>query len=369
MPLPVIERKLANMVEVARAVWKSNEVYSCLTRQPEEDVMARRQTPSRLVAWLSFLGCLLLLVLVPTDTQAQGGAAGPVRLVVGSPAGGAIDVYARAILEPLSKALGQAIIVETRPGANGNLAAQMVVDGPADGTLIWIGTQSMTEINPIVYSGLRWTMSDFVPIIKGVEIPLVLTAHPSVPAQSLDRLVAWLKSSPGKYSYASYAPGSASHFLGFQLSQRFGLDLAHVPYRGSAPQTSDLLAGHALLGFAQIPNVAPHVREQKLVGVATTGAARSRQLPQVATFTELGHPDFTASVWFGLFIKRGASDGQLNRLLSAAKAVHGDPETRARLEAQGFEVSGVTGPEFPAAIESQAKRWSEIVKATGFKAE
>jgi tripartite-type tricarboxylate transporter receptor subunit TctC len=123
------------------------------------------------------------------------------------------------------------------------------------------------------------------------------------------------------------------------------------------------------LGFAQIPNVAPHAEAKKLVAVATTGATRSRLLPQTPTFAELGYSDFTASVWFGLFIKHGASDAVQSRLLDAAKATHTDPDVRSKLELQGFDVSGLTGPEFPAAIERQAKRWSEIVRATGFKAE
>lgn len=311
---------------------------------------------------------LLVLACLTGPAAAQDGPRGPVRLLVGSPAGGAIDVYARVINEHMAKSLHVPVLIESKPGANGNIAAQLVVDGPPDGNLIWIGTQSMTEINPFAYGNLRWKLSDFVPLIKGVEIPLVVTTHPSVPAKTLAELVAYMKANPGKLSYASFGPGTASHFLGFQFAERFGLDLAHVPYRGSAPQTTDLLAGHALFAFAQIPNVAQHVASGKLNAIATTGATRSRLLPQTPTFAELGYPDLTASVWFGLFARAGAPAGTLDRLVAAAKAAHQDPEVRVKLEAQGFDVVALTGPQFLAGIQSQAARWERIVKATGFKA-
>jgi tripartite-type tricarboxylate transporter receptor subunit TctC len=294
---------------------------------------------------------------------------GPVRLLVGSPAGGGIDIYARIIMDQMSRSLGVPVLVDNRPGANGNIAAQAVAEGPADGNMVWIGTQSMLEVNPHTYSALRWKFSDFTPLIKGIEIPLVLALHPSVPARSLDEVVAWAKRSPGKLSYASYSAGTASHFLGFQFVEHFGLDMTHVPYRGSGPQTADLLAGHALVGFTQIPNVVPHANAKRLVAVATSGASRSRLLPQTPTFQELGHAVLTGSVWFGLFIKAGAPEATTRRLLEASRTTHRAPEVRAKLEAQGFEVSGMSDPEFSASILQQTERWARIVKATGFKAE
>jgi len=305
------------------------------------------------------------LALTTTCAHAQTS----IRLLVGSPAGGAIDIYARTVSDHMSRSLGLPVLIDNKPGANGNIAAQATIDGPADGSLIWIGAQSMLEINPHAYSNLRWKVSDFTPLLKGVEIPLVLAAHPSVPAESLDELVAWIKRNPGKLSYASYSVGTASHFLGFQFAERFGLDLTHVPYRGSGPQSSDLLAGHALFGFAQIPNIAPHVPDKRLKAFAVTGERRSRLLPQTPTMAELGHGDLTGAVWFGQLIKAGAPVAMQARLLRAAKAAHADPEIRAKLEAQGFDMSGLSGAEFLADIMRQSERWARIVKATGFKAE
>jgi tripartite-type tricarboxylate transporter receptor subunit TctC len=318
-------------------------------------------------AWphIALTGLALTVALAATCAHAQSS----VRLLVGSPAGGAIDIYARIIGDHMSRSLGLPVLIDNKPGANGNIAAQTVVDGPADGSLVWVGAQSMLEINPHAYTNLRWKVSDFTPLLKGVEIPLVLAAHPSVPAENLDELVAWIRRNPGKFSYASYSVGTASHFLGFQFAERFGLDLAHVPYRGSGPQSSDLLAGHALFGFAQIPNVAPYVPDRRLKAIAVTGERRSRLLPQTPTMAELGHGELTGAVWFGLLIKAGAPKVMETRLMSAAKAAHEDPAIRAKLDAQGFDLSGLSGGEFLASILQQSERWARIVKATGFKAE
>jgi tripartite-type tricarboxylate transporter receptor subunit TctC len=330
-----------------------------------EDVMHRSTRIVRAWRCATLISFTFSVVLAATCAHAQTS----VRLLVGSPAGGGIDIYARIVNDHMSRSLGLPVLIDNKPGANGNIAAQAAIDGPADGSMIWIGTQSMLEINPHTYSNLRWKVPDFTPLLKGVEIPLVLAAHPSVPAENLNELVAWIKRNPGKFSYASYGAGTASHFLGFQFAERFGLDLTHVPYRGSAPQSADLLAGHALFGFTQIPNVAPHVPDKRLKAIAVTGERRSRLLPQTPTMAELGYDELTGAVWFGLFIKAGAPEAMQARLLWAAKAAHEDPAIRAKLEAQGFDVSGLSGPEFLASISQQSERWARIVKATGFKAE
>jgi tripartite-type tricarboxylate transporter receptor subunit TctC len=316
---------------------------------------------------LAALSLLAVLTLGPFDqARAQSGT---IRFIVGAPAGGAIDPYARLIADHMSKTMKQNIIVENKPGANGTISAQWVVDQPADGHIVWVGTQAMTEINPNAYHHLKWTMDDFVPLIKGVESAPVLVTHPSVPAKTLDELVAWVKKNPGKLSYASWSPGTPSAFLGYQLNEKFGLDLTHVPYRGSAPQTRDLVAGHALVGFGQMQSTLPHIRAGKLRAIAMTGPQRSALLPDVPTFAELGHPDFTATVWFGLLVKSGTPQPAIDRLLAAAKAAHSDPAVKEKLEKQGYDVSGQSGADFAAGIRTQMARWARIIKATGFKAD
>jgi tripartite-type tricarboxylate transporter receptor subunit TctC len=299
----------------------------------------------------------------------QANSSRPIRVIVGTAPGGAIDPYARLISEHMAKSLGRIIIVENKPGASMNMAAEFVVNAPADGNLILIGTQGSTEINPSVRRDAKWSLDDFIALIRGVTAPLVLVAHPSVPARTLPELVTWIKKNPGKLSYSSYDAGTPSHFLGFQLNERFGLDLVHVPTRGSGPQATDLMAGHVLFGFAQMQSTLAHIKAGKLNAIAATSGGRSRFLPDVPTFAELGHPEFTANVWYGLMVRTGTPPGLVESLLNAAKAAHDDPGVRAKLEAQGFDISGQNGPEFAADIKAQIERWARLVKAAGFKAE
>src|SRR5262245_64987 len=210
-------------------------------------------------------------------------------------------------------------------------------------------------------------MDDFIPLIRGVVAPLVLVTHPSVPAKTLAGLIAWIKGNPGKLSYSSFTAGTPSHFLGFQLNERFGLDLAHVPSRNSGAQATDLIAGHVLFGFGQVQTTLPHIEAGKLNAIAITGTARSRHLPNVPTFAELGHPEFTAHIWFGLMLRAGTPPEVLTNLLNAAKAAHADAAVKAPLEAQGYDISGETGSTFVSDIRAQTERWTRLVKAAGFK--
>ena len=299
---------------------------------------------------------------------AQSWPAKPLVLVVGTPPSGAVDGYARTVAEHMSRTLGQQVLVENKPGANGNISAEYVLHAPADGYTIWVGTQSMTEINPSAFDSLRWKLDDFAGVIRGVEAPLVLVTHPSVGANSLGELAAWAKANPDKASYASFSPGTPSHFLGYQLSERLGVPMTHIPYKGSGPQVQDILGGHVLLGFSQLQTTVPHIKAGRLIALATTGKTRARELPQVPTLAELGHPELSTTIWFGLFVRRDTPAGVYDRILDAAKKAHADPAVRQRLEGMGFDVSGETEPQFSSDIRAAQIRWAKIVKATGFKA-
>jgi tripartite-type tricarboxylate transporter receptor subunit TctC len=319
--------------------------------------------------YLALASAVWALLSVPISTVAQA-QSGTIRIVVGTVAGGAIDPYARMIAELMSKSLGQPIILENKPGASGNIAAQYIADAPADGSIIWLGTQAFTEILPNIFPNSRWSIDQFVPIIRGVEAPLVLVAHPNVPADNLGDFIKWAKQNKGKLSYSSYQSGTPSHFLGYQLNEKFDLDLTHVPYRGSGLQVTGLLGAHSLFGFAQVNSSLPHVRSGKLKALAVTGPTRERSLPNVPTFAELSHPDFTAKVWFGLLVKKGTPPDIFKRYTDAAKAAHNDPAVKQKLEAQGYEVSGLTGPDrLLADIKTQTVRWGRLVKASGFTVE
>jgi tripartite-type tricarboxylate transporter receptor subunit TctC len=291
------------------------------------------------LARLAFAGTALLLA--PFSGAGLSAQTGPIRFIVGLAPGGAVDPYARIIAEHMAKTLDRSIIVENRPGATGNISAQFMIDAPADGQLIWVGTQALTEINPSVFDNLRWKIDDFLPLIKGVQAPLVFVAHPSVPANNFAEFLTWAKANRGKLSYSSYTPGTPSHFLGFQLNEKFDLDLT------SAPQYA---AG-------------------KLKAFGITSAERWPAMKDVPTFAELGQPEFSTRVWFGLLVKAGTPPDIVARLTEAAKAAHSDPDVRKKLEAQGYEVTGETGPQILQDIKTQIARWARIVKAAGFSSE
>jgi tripartite-type tricarboxylate transporter receptor subunit TctC len=312
----------------------------------------------------AFTGSLCGLVPVLAQNSSR-----LIRVLVPLAPGGAVDPYARLVADQMAKSLGRVVIVEHKPGANGNVGHQFAAREPADGSLIIATTQAMTEINPSAFRDAKWSLDDFIPLIRGVEAPLVLVAHPSVPAKTLDELVTWVKRNPGKLSYSSYTAGTPSHFLGFQFNQRFGLDLVHVPAKGSGFQATDLMAGHVLFGFAQVQSTMQLIQEGKLNAIAVTSAARSRFLPNVPSFAELGHSEFTSTVWFGLMVRAGTPPAAVESLLNAAKTAHANPDVRAKLEAQGFDMSGETGPGFAADIKAQMERWSRLVQASGFKGE
>ncbi len=314
-------------------------------------------------------GCAALgstLAAPGLDALAQGRDV--TRFFVGAAAGGPVEAYARVIGEHMQKTLGTTIVTEVRPGANGSVAAQVTADAPADGKTVWIGTQSMIEINPLVYEGLRWKASDFTVLMKGLEGPIGLVVNPKAPVQTLAETIDWIKKNPGKLSISSYSPGTPGHFLGVQLNERFGLDLPHVPYRGSAPQVTDLMAGQVMLGFTQMPSVLSQIQAGSIRAIATTGARRFAALPDIPTFTELGYPDFLATVWYGIIVRSNTPADIKARIVEAAKLAHADSQVRAALAAQGLDMVAETGPAMEESIRQGSERWGRVVKATGFRA-
>lgn len=320
--------------------------------------------PARTNRWLPGLIAMLWLA----TAAAQSWPEKPITLVVGTPPAGAVDAYARTIGEHMAHTLGQKVLVENKPGANGNISAEYVYREPSDGYTVWVGTQPMVEINPSVFSSLRWKFGDYTGLMKGVEAPLVFVVHPGLGVKTMAELAAWLKSHPDKASFASFSPVTSSHFLGIQLGEKFGVKMTHIPYKGSAPQTQDLVGGHVPMGFSQLQTTMAHIKAGKLVALATTGKTRWHQLPDVPTLAELGYRDMDTTVWFGLFVRKDVPAAVRAKIQDAAKRAHADPAVRGRLEGMGFQVPAQTDPEFTEGIRAAQKRWAAIVKATGFKA-
>ncbi|MCC6779386.1 MAG: tripartite tricarboxylate transporter substrate binding protein [Hyphomicrobiales bacterium] len=316
-----------------------------------------------------------LAAMAASGIAAAGGAAAqpvasrPLRLIIPLAPGGATDPYGRLVAEHMGRTLGRPVIVEHKPGGGGIVGSQLVLNAPADGSHMLLSTQAIMEIIPNAHRDTRWSIDDFLPLIRGVTAPLVLAVNPSVPARTLPDLIAWIKQSPGKLSYSSYLAGTPAHFLGFQLNERFGLDLVHVPSRGSGAQQTDLIAGHVLFGFTQMQSSLPFVRDGKLVPLAVTDAQRSRFLPEVPTFVELGLPEFTTRIWFGLFLRAGTPPDIVGPLLAAVEAAHEDAGVRGKLEAQGFDLSGESGTALAADLRTQSARWARLIAASGYKAD
>lgn len=327
-------------------------------------------SPARRSCWRLVTGALVIAAgALPLGAAlAQAWPARPVTLVVGVPPGGALDPFARGLADQMAKLTGGTFVVDNKPGANGNLSAEAVLKAPADGHTLWIGTQSMVTINPAAFSQLRWKAGDFKPVLKGVEAPLVLVTHPSVPAKNFAELAKWIQDPANKASYASFSPGTPSHFLGYQLNERLKASMVHVPYKGSGPQTTDLLGGQVPLGFTQLASAVPHIKEGKLRAIAVTGPQRSRFLPDVPTLAELGHKDLTTTIWFGLFAPANLPPATLEAVRAAAAKAQADPAYRARMEALNFDVPNEPVPEFENTIAEETRRWAALVKATGFKA-
>jgi len=318
--------------------------------------------------WAAILTVAAGIVTTSLSAQTAVWPSKPVTLVVGTPAGGAIDAYARTLADQLSKQTGATFLVDNRAGAGGNLSAEHVLKSPADGHSMWVTTHAMFTINPSAYPVLRWKQADFKPIAKGVESPLLLAVHPSVPARTLPELTAWLSANPAKAAYASFSPGTPSHFLGFQLNERLKLNMVHVPYKGSAPQLNDLIGGQVLVGFTQMQGAVQQVQAGKLHAIAVTSAERSRYLPQVPTLAELGHRDLSLQVWFGLAAPAATPRTVIDAITAAVVKAQGETEYRAKLEAQGFDVPRESGAAFEATILNDTARWARVVQATGFKA-
>lgn len=283
-------------------------------------------------------------------------------------AGSAPDLYTRIVAPEMAKLLGRTAVVENKPGAGGNIAAELVARRPADGSMIMVGTAALCEINPLVFANLHWSMKDFAPLVKGVQSPLVLVSHPSVPAKTLDQLVAWVKANPGKLNYASYSPGAPGDFLGVQLNHSFGLDLVAVPYHGSASQVSALIANNSPLGFAQTQNSLPQIKSGALNAIAITSPDRFRLLPDTPTFRELGHPEFTTLVWFGLLTRSATPKNIIQDMIAAGVKAQQEPSVRQPLLAQGYDLPNESGDAFVKSIAEGAAHWASLVKLTGFKA-
>jgi tripartite-type tricarboxylate transporter receptor subunit TctC len=291
-------------------------------------------------------------------------------MIVGFPAGGVTDVAARVVAQPMGDFLAQPVVIDNRPGAAGNIAADVVAKSPPDGYTILLGTNASHGSNPSLYANVPFDpIRDFEPIGMLATITNVLVVHPSVPAKSVAEFIALAKSKPRQLNYASAAVGSAGHLVGEMFKMRTGVDIVHVAYKGAAPMQVDLLAGRVQLSFATLQTVLKDVAAGTLRALAVTSPQRIPQMPDVPTLSETVLPGFTADAWFALFAPARTPADVVARLNAAVAHGVAHPEARERLQAQGFAVATSTPEQLGRFVAAEVPRWAEVVKASGARAE
>ncbi len=310
---------------------------------------------------------LCALALVPAFAIAQSYPAKPVRLVVPFAPGGSTDVFARLVTERLGETWPQPMVVDNRPGAAGNIGTELVARAAPDGYTLLMASPGFA-INPSIYSKPGFDpLQDFAPVVYVSLTPLVVVVHPSLPVKSLPELIRLARAHPRKLNFAS--AGSSTHLAAELLKARADIDMVHVPYKGTAPATTDLIGGHVHLMLDNIQAVLPHIRSGRLRGLAITSPQRASQAPELPTVAEMGYPGFQAASWFGLVAPAGVPDAVIEKLSRDVNAVLARPDIRNRMAAIGAEPGGGSPSDFRRFIEQELAKWNTLVKQIGFRAQ
>ena len=311
---------------------------------------------------------IALALAAPLLATGQAFPTKPVKIIVGFPAGGPLDAHARLLADNLAKLLGQPVIIDYKAGAGGTVGAEFVAKGEADGhTLLMANTGTMV-INPAVYTKLPYqTLRDFVPIARTAQQPLALLVHPDVKARNITELVALAKAGPGKLNYGSAGNGGISHLVPEMFKQATGTFIVHIPYRGSAPAFTDLMAGQVQLMAESIPQAAQYVKAGKLRALAVTSRERNAALPEVPTMIEAGLKGFEVVGFYGVLAPAGTPRAAVDKLSAAFKATLELPDVRSRMVTQGADPAFLGSDDFAKFLGAEMPRWAKVVKDSGTK--
>jgi tripartite-type tricarboxylate transporter receptor subunit TctC len=309
-----------------------------------------------------------LVVAASTGADAQGYPNRPVRWVVPYPPGGATDIMARLIGHRLSEKLGQQFVIENKPGAGNNIGTESVVNAPADGYTVLL-VNPANAINASLYAKLNFNfLRDIAPVAGISRVPNVMTVHPDVPAKTVAEFIAYAKANPGKINMASSGNGTSVHLSGEMFKAMTGVEMQHVPYRGSAPAMTDLIAGQVQVIFDNMPSVLQHIRAGKLRALAVTTAARSSELPDVPTVAETVK-DYEASAWFGMGAPKNTPTEIIATLNKAINEILAEPGIKTRLAELGGVPIVATPEEFGKIVQAETEKWEKVVKFAGARVE
>ena len=317
------------------------------------------------------LGGLVAVMLCAQATSVAQTASSfpnqPIRMVVPYPPGGPTDITARVVAAEMSKTIGQNIVIDNRPGASGMIGSEMVTKSTPDGYTL-LANASIHVINPSVYPDMRFdAIKDFVPITQLAQVPLVLVVPANSPIKSVKDLVEYAKANPGKVNFGSAGSASAQHLAGESFKIAAGIQMQHIPYKGSAPALTDLAGGQLQLMFDSMPSATPMINSGKLRAIAVTTTTRAKARPDLPTIAESGFPGFDISTWYAYWAPKGTPADVVEKLAASAAQALKNPEVIAKYEAMGAEPVGSTPAQFAAYVESEAKKWNDIVKKSGAK--
>jgi tripartite-type tricarboxylate transporter receptor subunit TctC len=307
----------------------------------------------------------------PLTAQAQADAYPnkTITLIVPNPPGGLVDTSARLVGEPLARLTGQSVVVDNKPGASGNLAYANVARSAKDGYTVLVSYSGYHIANPILMDKLPWDLKDLTPVGLITVATNVIAVHPSVPANNLKEFIAWAKQNPGKLNYASQGNGSVSHIGTEIFKQQTGIDMTHVPYKGSGQAIQDVLAGQVQVFITTPPSVMGHVLSGKLKALAVTGKIRHPQLPQVPTASEAGLTGFELESWVALYVASGTPKEVVQKLSADVKRSMELPETKQRGDAAGIEVRYLTPDNTSKLLDRDTASWAKAIKAGNIKSD
>jgi tripartite-type tricarboxylate transporter receptor subunit TctC len=290
----------------------------------------------------------------------------PIHFVVGFTTGGPSDVIARGLAQKMSLFLDQPIVVENKPGAGGNLAAEYVAHSDPDGYTWLLGNNSILATNEFLYRNLRYKPEqDFAPVGLVAIQPNILVVNNTLPVKNLKELISLLKAHPSKFNFASSGAGAAAHLSGEMFKTSAGVSITHIPYKGAQPALTDVIAGHVDMMFATSGSVMPFIRDKKVRALAVTGQARMKELPNTPTMSEAGLPGFEAITWHGIVVPSGVSEAVILQISKALNSALTDKELLASYASMGLEPKNTTPKAFGDYIHSEIPKWSKVVRESG----